>query len=78
MDKTQPHFNCRKSMLKKCDILKKSELSEHTHTKSNNLNVCNLIFQKRQLRPTSAEAVRKTVTSQASPFLTPGLQKKLS
>lgn len=78
MDRTQPHFDSRKGIQKKCGILRKHELFSHNETSPNKQNAHNLIFQKMGLCATSAEAVRKTVTTQSSQFLPPGLQKKFS
>jgi len=64
MDRTQPHCDCRKGILKKCGTLRKRELFSHNETSSSNKqNAPNLIIQKKGLCPNSAEAVRKTATA---------------
>lgn len=60
MDRTQPHFACRKGILKKRGMLRKHELFSLSESPaSNKQDVHNLIFQNKGPCPTCAEAVRR-------------------
>lgn len=60
MDRTQPHFACRKGILKKRGMPRKHELFSLSESPaSNKQNAHNLIFQNKGPCPTCAEAVRR-------------------